>query len=251
MPAIPSITILRHRRHPSRLPYGSRHLAVARCRSALTGPGSDAGTLTNKREWQAVYWRKKADLVAVETHTERRILLSFMRSQSASLVRGSSRRIMTVRFRPANIRLINRRFAALNCHLLCFRNKKAGAWINIQEPAPSSVKLRSGFDRSLHIRWMPNSIQSCSGRVISADVQLAEVRALKSTCLVWIPFLRLWRFSRESAAWRCPRRCGCRGSRSSPTPPQYAQTPPRSGQRQQRRGFPQSAPACAFPESVR
>ena len=32
-----------------------------------------------------------------------------LRSQPAHLVRGSSRRIMTMRFRPANIRVINRR----------------------------------------------------------------------------------------------------------------------------------------------
>jgi hypothetical protein len=42
--------------------------------------------------------------------TERRILRSFMRyglrTQPASLVRGSSRRITIVRFRPADIRVI-------------------------------------------------------------------------------------------------------------------------------------------------
>ena len=45
--------------------------------------------------------------------TERRILLTFVRhgfpTQPASSVRGSSRRIMTMRFRPADIRVINRR----------------------------------------------------------------------------------------------------------------------------------------------
>jgi len=45
--------------------------------------------------------------------TERRILLTSVRygfaTQPASSVRGSSRRIMTMRFRPADIRLINRR----------------------------------------------------------------------------------------------------------------------------------------------
>jgi hypothetical protein len=44
--------------------------------------------------------------------TERRILLFFVRygfTQPASSVRGSSRRIMTMRFRPADIRVINRR----------------------------------------------------------------------------------------------------------------------------------------------
>ena len=46
-------------------------------------------------------------------HTERRILERSMRPggspRSASLVRGSSRRITIVRFRPADIRVINRR----------------------------------------------------------------------------------------------------------------------------------------------
>jgi hypothetical protein len=45
--------------------------------------------------------------------TKRRTLLIFMRyrlrPQPARLVRGSSRRIMSMRFRPANIRVINRR----------------------------------------------------------------------------------------------------------------------------------------------
>jgi hypothetical protein len=45
--------------------------------------------------------------------TERRILLTSVRygfpTQPASSVRGSSRRIMTMRFRPADIRVINRR----------------------------------------------------------------------------------------------------------------------------------------------
>jgi hypothetical protein len=36
-----------------------------------------------------------------------------LRTQPAQLVRGSSRRIMTMRFRPANIRVINRRVCSL------------------------------------------------------------------------------------------------------------------------------------------
>jgi hypothetical protein len=144
MPAIPSLTILLHRRHQSRLPYGSRQLAVAHCRSALTGPGGDAGTLTEMREWQDLFWQAEAEQAAVETHTERRILLSSMRSQSASLVRGSSRRIMTVRFRPAYIRVINRRFSAFNCHLLCFQNRKAGSWTKHPRAGPNqSAPLRA------------------------------------------------------------------------------------------------------------
>jgi hypothetical protein len=152
MPAIPSIRMLWHRRHPSRLPYGSRQLAGAHCRSALTGPGGDAGKPTEKREWQAVPWQVKAEQVTVEAHTVRRILLRSMRSQPALLVRGSSRRIMTVRFRPANIRVINRRFRSLNCHLLGFPNKRAGSWTVNPEAGPITNQILSGLDRSLHIR---------------------------------------------------------------------------------------------------
>jgi hypothetical protein len=54
----------------------------------------------------------------------RRALESFMRlalrAQSAFLVRGSSRRIMSMRFRPANIRVINRRADRLGRHSRCF-----------------------------------------------------------------------------------------------------------------------------------
>ena len=51
--------------------------------------------------------------VAAEGPSKRRTLLTFYaarpKAQPAQLVRGSSRRIMTMRFRPANIRVINRR----------------------------------------------------------------------------------------------------------------------------------------------
>ena len=135
MPAIPSIGILLHRRHPSRLPFGS-------LRSALTGPVGDAGTLTETREWQDLHWQAEAELATVETHTARRILLSSMRSQPALLVRGSSRRIMTVRFRPAYIRLINRRYQRLNRHLLGFQNKRAGTWTTHPRAGPNQNTVK-------------------------------------------------------------------------------------------------------------
>ncbi len=51
--------------------------------------------------------------MAVEELTARRILRCFVRyglpAQLASSVRGSSRRITIMRFRPADIRVINRR----------------------------------------------------------------------------------------------------------------------------------------------
>ena len=53
---------------------------------------------------------------------ERRILQSFVRygrtAQFAPSVRGSSRRIMTMRFRPADIRVINRRIRLWSRHPL-------------------------------------------------------------------------------------------------------------------------------------
>jgi hypothetical protein len=56
----------------------------------------------------------------------RRTLVRFMRygtAQPASLVRGSSRRIMTMRFRPANIRVINRRVCSWAVLGLLFKTK--------------------------------------------------------------------------------------------------------------------------------
>ena len=42
-----------------------------------------------------------------------------LRTEPAQLVRGSSRRITIMRFRPANIRVINRRNSRLDRHLRC------------------------------------------------------------------------------------------------------------------------------------
>ena len=52
-------------------------------------------------------------VVAVERRTNRRTLVAFyaagLQAGPARLVRGSSRRMTTMRSRPANIRVINRR----------------------------------------------------------------------------------------------------------------------------------------------
>ncbi len=59
--------------------------------------------------------------VAIEGFTKRRILIYFvrqaLRAQSTLSVRGSSRRIMCMRFRPANTRVIKRRVDRLVRHL--------------------------------------------------------------------------------------------------------------------------------------
>jgi hypothetical protein len=44
-------------------------------------------------------------------------------AEPALLVRGSSRRITIMRFRPANIRVINRRDSRLDRLRCCFRNR--------------------------------------------------------------------------------------------------------------------------------
>jgi hypothetical protein len=82
--------------------------------------------------------------------TKRRTLLSSMRygfrTQPAHLVRGSSRRIMTMRFQPANIRVINRR--------VCSR-----AVIGPAVQNQTRSKLTSGnvfpLRRPSKLRWMP------------------------------------------------------------------------------------------------
>jgi hypothetical protein len=62
----------------------------------------------------------------------------------ARLVRGSSRRIMTVRFRPADIRVINRRICFLDYHPCCPTKHR--------EERASPARSKTLLDRSLHIR---------------------------------------------------------------------------------------------------
>ncbi len=59
-----------------------------------------------------MYFRTAEPMTAQDTRKGEPSLLSMrkgLRPQPAHLVRGSSRRIMSMRFRPANIRVINRR----------------------------------------------------------------------------------------------------------------------------------------------
>ena len=46
-----------------------------------------------------------------------------LRTEPAHLVRGSSRRIMTMRYQPANIRVINRRASSTLSSALLFQSK--------------------------------------------------------------------------------------------------------------------------------
>jgi hypothetical protein len=58
-----------------------------------------------------------------------------LRTQPALLVRGSSRRIMTLRFRPAYIRVINRRYLSTAATCSVFQNK-TGRISSIEEIRP-------------------------------------------------------------------------------------------------------------------
>src|SRR5580692_7102344 len=80
----------------------------------------------NRNKWRrkSENHRRKAVRMAAESNTERRVLVCSMRqglwAQPAFLVRGSSRRITIMRFRPANIRVINRRDNRLGRRPHCF-----------------------------------------------------------------------------------------------------------------------------------
>ena len=65
-----------------------------------------------------------------------------LRTEPAALVRGSSRRITIMRFRPANIRVINRRNSRLDRDLRCL----------LSEEEEKERKKFFVVDRSFHIR---------------------------------------------------------------------------------------------------
>jgi hypothetical protein len=67
-----------------------------------------------------------------------------LRTEPASIVRGSSRRITIMRFRPANIRVINRRENYLDHDLRCLPNREK----------KEEEKQLLVVDRSFHIRTM-------------------------------------------------------------------------------------------------
>ena len=162
MPAIPSSSIFWQRRHPSRLPFGSHQLAFAHCRSAFDGTRSRCEKPHSNEEGMAgfvpansifddtPYWRATV-LVTGRGRTERRILQRSMwyglPTQPAPLVRGSSRRITIVRFRPADIRVINRRICLSSCYQLCGHPP----WRRLLEKKPNQGQ-HEDLTGSLHIR---------------------------------------------------------------------------------------------------
>ena len=70
-----------------------------------------------------------------------------LQAGSTQLVRGSSRRITTMRFRPANIRVINRRDSFLGRFLRCFLRTKRKDLRKEGRTWSVSVYSISGFRR--------------------------------------------------------------------------------------------------------
>ncbi len=70
-----------------------------------------------------------------------------LRTEPAPLVRGSSRRITIMRFRPANIRVINRRNSRLDRDSRCLTRKDHRG-----REEEKKEKHEIALDRSFHIR---------------------------------------------------------------------------------------------------
>ena len=98
---------------------------------------------------------KQAAPEAVEGLTERRTLVHPMRHdlriRFARLVRGSSRRITFMRFRPAHIRVINRRSYSLDCPPRCLPTAQPSLPRGRGKPGEKQNR-HPAVDRSLHIR---------------------------------------------------------------------------------------------------
>jgi hypothetical protein len=106
-------------------------------------------------------------------HTKRRILLTSMwygfRAQSALLVQGSSRRIMTLRFRPANIRVINRRDSLTAVLCPVFQNERTSSTRKREELVRENQAVKPfGLDSvapyqklSLRPNWISRGVPAC------------------------------------------------------------------------------------------
>jgi hypothetical protein len=106
--------------------------------------------------------------MAAESSTERRILVRSMRqalwAQPALLVRGSSRRITIMRFRPANIRVINRRDDRLGRRPHCFPLARE------EQRKPTPRMYLTGSSISERQSTVPRGgLQSCDNRHASPD----------------------------------------------------------------------------------
>jgi hypothetical protein len=75
-----------------------------------------------------------------------------LRAQSALLVRGSSRRIMTLRFQPAHIRVINPRERFTAAIGFTSKQKKPRSPLTAKARPEKQRSTPGGLDKSLHIR---------------------------------------------------------------------------------------------------
>jgi hypothetical protein len=98
------------------------------------------------------------------------------RAQPALLVRGSSRRIMTLRFRPAYIRVINRRYlsTAATCSAFPKQNKRAGSSSVEEDPARKNNKFKTCQTR--------DSNRGLTSRSISEREAKLELNASVTGC---------------------------------------------------------------------
>src|SRR6516225_9353306 len=86
-----------------------------------------------------------------------------LRTEPAHLVRGSSRRITIMRFRPANIRVINRRNSRLDRDLRCLLRKDGKKKENKEEE-----KTKRYLTRSFHISVLPSPRPSIIGSCLTS-----------------------------------------------------------------------------------
>ena len=117
-------------------------------------------------------------LVTQRGRTERRILLFFVRygliTQPASSVRGSSRRITIMRFRPADIRVINRRICLSPRYLLCHppvRHPPQSGWLD------ELGRLKGGRGRGSRRRALRVLFHASELSATIRDILLADVLA--------------------------------------------------------------------------
>jgi hypothetical protein len=101
-------------------------------------------------------------------------------TQPAQIVRGSSRRIMTLRFRPANIRVINRRASSSAVISPAVRKRKADSPLCRGKPAWISDCQTWGLDRSLHIRAVGQSTSGAPRRAPRHSRSLGNLRPNRS-----------------------------------------------------------------------
>jgi hypothetical protein len=99
-----------------------------------------------------------------------------LRIQPAHLVRGSSRRIMTMRFRPANIRVINRRVCSLAVIGTAVRTETLRA--HQQERVPACAAHRRSW-------WMPERCSPSRVRSAAHSAPLPAVRRSGSRAMRW------------------------------------------------------------------